>query len=84
MICHWSGGFPGLIVDFPSLDKHSAALEGFNRDQSSDVFVMPNHEVKSLFDGLRWFGLWKPLMVLIDMFYEIPHSYLEYGMRVIG
>ena len=54
------------------------------RDQFSDGFVMFDREVESLFDGLRLFGLEKPWMVLIDVFYEIPHSCLEYGMRVNG
>ena len=65
-------------------NKHSRALEGLSRDQSDDGFVMSDHELEQLFDGLRWFGLWKPWMVLIDVFYEIPHSCLEYGTWVIS
>jgi len=29
-------------------------LEGLDGDQSDDGFVMSDHEVESLFDGLRW------------------------------
>ena len=61
-------------------NKRSGALEGLGRDQSGDGLVMSDREVESLFDGLRWFGLQKPWMVLIDVFYEIPYSCLEYGI----
>jgi len=51
--------------------KHCGALEGLGRDQSHDGFVMFDHEVASQFDGLRWFGLCKPSMFLIDLFHNI-------------
>jgi len=51
------------------------------RDQYDDGFAMFDHEVESLFDELRWFGLY---IVLIDVFYEFPHSCLEYSKGMIG
>ena len=60
------------------------ALEGLDVVQSDDGFVMSNCEVKSLFDGLRWMASGSPVRVLFDVFYEIPHSYLEYGTGVNG
>ena len=48
------------------------------------VLVMFDSEVESLFDGLRWMAFGSPVRVLIDVFYEIPHSCLEYGTWVNG
>ena len=46
--------------------------------------VMSDHEVESLDEG--WGSLASRChgLVLIDVFYEIPHSCLEYGMGVTG
>jgi len=60
------------------------ALEGLDGDQSDDGFLMFDHEVESLFDGLRWMAFGSPIWVLINVFYEIPHSCVEYGMGVNG
>jgi len=68
----------------PGWNKHSGALEGLRRDQSCDCFVMSDHEVESLFDGWRSTASRSPGQFLIDVFYEIPRSCLEYGMRVNG
>jgi len=73
-----------LLVLEPWLEKHSRALEGLDRDQYDDGFVMSNCEVESLFDGLRWMASGSLGWFFIDVFYEIPHSYLEYGTRVNG
>ena len=45
---------------------------------------MSIHEVESLFDVLRWFGLLKPWFSFDELFHEIPHSCLEYGTGVTG
>ena len=34
--------------------------------------------------GLRRLASGSPILVLLDAFYEIPHSFLEYGTGVIG
>ena len=60
------------------------ALECLHRDQSNDGFVMSDQEVESLFDGLRWMRYGSPGWFWIDVFYEIPHSCLEYSMGVNG
>ena len=52
------------------------------RDQHDDGFVMSDREVEPLFDGLRWLASGSPGWFWIDVFYEIPHSFLEYGMGV--
>ena len=36
------------------------ALEGLDGDQFDDDFVIFNHEVESLFDGLRWMASGSP------------------------
>jgi len=58
------------------------ALEGLDRDQYDDGLVMSNCEVESLFDRLRWMASRSPRWFWINVFYEIPHSCLEYGMGV--
>jgi len=58
------------------------ALEGLDRDQYEDVFLISDYEVESLFDGLRWMASGIPGWFLIDVFYDILHSCLEYGTRV--
>jgi len=45
---------------------------------------MFDHEVESLFDGWRWMAYEIPWWFWIDVFYEIPHSCLEYGTTVNG
>lgn len=65
-------------------NQHSAALEGWDRDRSDVGFVMSGHEVESLFYGLRWMAFEILGWFLIDFFYDIPHSFLEYGTRVNG
>jgi len=60
------------------------ALEGLDRDQSDDGFVMSDREVEPLSDGLGWMAFGSLGWFWIDVFYEIPHSCLEYGMRVNG
>ena len=66
------------------MDKHSGDLKGLDRDQYDDHFVMSNHEVESLFDGLKWLAYESPEWFGVDVFYEIVHSCLEYGMGVNG
>jgi len=62
--------------------KHSWALDGWDRGWCDDGLVISGCEVESLFDGLRWMASWSPGWVLIDVFYDIPHSCLEYGTGV--
>ena len=42
------------------LEKLSRALEGLDRDQSDDGFVMFDCEVESQFGGLRWMASRSP------------------------
>ena len=59
-------------------------MEGWDKDQSDVSFLMSDHEVESLFDGLRWMASGSPGCFWIDVFYDNPHSCLEYGMGVNG
>ena len=61
------------------MDKFSGALEGLDRDQSDDGYVMSDREVESLFDGLKWVASRSPGWFWIDVFYKNPYSCLEYG-----
>jgi len=45
---------------------------------------MSDHEVESPVEGLGGLASGSPSFILMDLFYEIPHSCLEYGTRVIG
>ena len=74
----------GWVTSSGSLGWKNAleVLEGLDGDQSDDGFLMSDREVESLFDGLRWMTFGSPGWVLIDVFYEIPHSCLEYGTGV--
>ena len=38
------------------------------------VLMMFDHEVESLFDGLRWFASGSPIWFCSNVLYEIPHS----------
>ena len=66
------------------MEKCSGNLEGLDRDQSDDGFVMSDNEVESLFDGFKWMASRIPGLFWIDVFYEIPYSCLEYGTGVNG
>ena len=57
-----------LLVLEPWLDKRSGALEGLDRDRFDDGFVMSDHEVESLFDGLRWMASGSLGWFFIDVF----------------
>jgi len=65
-------------------NKHSGALEGLGRDKSNDGFLMSDHEVEPLLDGLKGLASRRLGWFWIDVFYEIPNSCLEYGTRVNG
>jgi len=73
-----------LFLDALVGKNNLEAFEGLDGDQYDDGFVMYNHEVESLIDELRWIAYGSPGLVLTNVFYEIPHSCLEYGMGVNG
>ena len=55
-----------------------------DRDQYDDGFVISNREVEPVFDELRWLASRSPRWFWIDVFYDIPHSCLEYVMGVMA
>jgi len=65
-------------------NKCSGAQKVGKKTDQMMVLVMFDCEVESLFDGLRWIASGSPGWFLIDVFYEIPHSFLEYGTGVNG
>ena len=76
-------GFDLLLLEAP---LGMSTLEPWNnlRRYQFVMVVISDREVESMVEGSGGFSYGSLGLVLINYFYDIPHSCLEYGMGVTG